>query len=107
MTCSKNDPTYTLTDPGFPCCVESEYLEMSVPIQVQRLMAVSNYRMKYDENLSIMPYSPMWRKQRREFHSHFNQSVVDVYHPVILDERAHLLKDLLAHPSEYSKHTKT
>ncbi|KAJ2917332.1 hypothetical protein MD484_g3042, partial [Candolleomyces efflorescens] len=62
--------------------------------------------MKYDENFSLMRYSPLWRKQRREFHSHFNHAVVDVYHPIILEERVQLLKDLLARPSEYRDHTK-
>ncbi|RXW15021.1 hypothetical protein EST38_g10834 [Candolleomyces aberdarensis] len=62
--------------------------------------------MKYDDFFGLMRYSPMWRKHRREFHSTFNQAVVNLYHPVILEERINLLRDLLAYPSEYRKHTK-
>ncbi|RXW17960.1 hypothetical protein EST38_g7905 [Candolleomyces aberdarensis] len=54
-----------------------------------------------------MRYSPMWRKQRREFHANFNQAVVEIYHPIILDERIGFVKALSSHPSDYSEHTKT
>ncbi|KAJ2936604.1 hypothetical protein H1R20_g494, partial [Candolleomyces eurysporus] len=63
--------------------------------------------MGYDAYFSIMHYSPMWRRQRREFHLHFNPTVVNRYHPVMLDERISFLKDILSNPSEYRERSKS
>ena len=62
--------------------------------------------MGYDAYFSMMHYNAMWRKQRREFHLHFNPTVVNRYHPVILDERVAFLKDILADPSAYRERSK-
>jgi hypothetical protein len=63
--------------------------------------------MQYADYFSVMPYSTMWRKQRREFHSNFNPAVLEIYHPIILDERIGFLENLLSNPSEFREHTKT
>ncbi|KAJ2936601.1 hypothetical protein H1R20_g492, partial [Candolleomyces eurysporus] len=63
--------------------------------------------MGYDAYFTMMHYDTMWRKQRREFHLHFNPTVVKRYHPVILDESVSFLKDILSDPSRYRERTKS
>ncbi|KAJ2917334.1 hypothetical protein MD484_g3040, partial [Candolleomyces efflorescens] len=63
--------------------------------------------MGYGAFFSMMHYNTMWRRQRREFHLHFNPTVVDRYHPLMLDERIEFLKDILANPSEFRDRSKS
>ncbi|KAJ2917369.1 hypothetical protein MD484_g3052, partial [Candolleomyces efflorescens] len=63
--------------------------------------------MQYADYFSVMSYSTMWRKQRREFHSNFNPAALELYHPMILEERIGILKNLLADPREFREHTKS
>ncbi|KAJ2917333.1 hypothetical protein MD484_g3041, partial [Candolleomyces efflorescens] len=63
--------------------------------------------MGYDAYFTLMHYDTMWRKQRREFHQHFNPTVVKRYHPIILDERNSFLRDLLSSPETFRRRTKS
>ncbi|EPQ51330.1 cytochrome P450 [Gloeophyllum trabeum ATCC 11539] len=51
-----------------------------------------------------MPYGERWRKERRTFHQHFHQGVVDRYQPTQIREARRCLNRLLADPDDFLHH---
>jgi cytochrome P450 len=64
-------------------------------------------RMGFTSFFSLMRYGSGWRRQRKMFHAHFNPTVVPLYHPLILEERANYIRDLLADPAAFWERTRT
>ncbi|KAF5334395.1 hypothetical protein D9611_013524 [Ephemerocybe angulata] len=56
---------------------------------------------------SLQEYGPAWRRQRQLFHNHFNPTVVDRYHPLIMDETSLFIQDILANPGDFAKRTRS
>ncbi|TEB33469.1 O-methylsterigmatocystin oxidoreductase [Coprinellus micaceus] len=63
--------------------------------------------MGFTSFFSLMRYGSGWRRQRKMFHAHFNPTVVPLYHPLILEERANYIRDLLADPAAFWERTRT
>ncbi|TFK50343.1 cytochrome P450 [Heliocybe sulcata] len=60
--------------------------------------------MGWDWDFALMPYGETWRKERRSFHQHFHQGVVDKYQPQQLREARRCLTRLLADPDDFLHH---
>lgn len=56
--------------------------------------------MSWDFNFVFMPYGPKWRAHRRCFHQYFNQTAVEKYLPVQLDETRLFLRRALDTPGK-------
>ena len=62
-------------------------------------------RMKWDFNLALQPYGVWWRRQRRLFHTHFNQDAVSKYIPIQKREVHTFLRRLLVTPDNFLHHS--
>ena len=62
------------------------------------------FRMKWDSNISLMPYGVWWRRHRRSFHQYFNISAVSKYLPIQRREVRAFLRRLLDTPDDFLHH---
>ncbi|KAJ3548366.1 hypothetical protein NMY22_g1296 [Coprinellus aureogranulatus] len=62
--------------------------------------------MGLDIFFALLPYGKEWRRARRTFHKHFSEQASPQYHPIIESLRNQCLKDLLADPLDFARHTK-
>eukprot|EP00753_Platysulcus_tardus_P011500 PLAT3293.1.p1 GENE.PLAT3293.1~~PLAT3293.1.p1 ORF type:complete len:514 (-),score=-93.25 PLAT3293.1:19-1560(-) len=58
----------------------------------------------WDWSFTLMPYGDEWRKNRRAFHQHFQQSAVSRYNTIYLRESRNLLDMLLTEPDGFLHH---
>ncbi|EMD37505.1 hypothetical protein CERSUDRAFT_114144 [Gelatoporia subvermispora B] len=57
----------------------------------------------WDFSFGVMSYGPKWRKHRRAFHEHFNQTAVHAYRSQYLESRHKLLKLLHGKPEDSTR----
>ncbi|KAK7678456.1 hypothetical protein QCA50_018516 [Cerrena zonata] len=76
-----------------------DLLEKRSDIYSDRPISILHQMMSWDWNLAFMPYTPLWRNQRREFHQFFNSGQVSKYQPIQLRECRAFLQRLLNSPS--------
>jgi hypothetical protein len=60
--------------------------------------------MGWDWSMSMMPYSPRWRRHRTKFQNYFHVNLSSVYQPGQTKETHTLLHNLLATPNDYNQH---
>ena len=61
-------------------------------------------RMNLSMSLTLMPYGPLWRKQRRLFDEFFHRNAVTKYQPIQRQEVQAFLRRLLVTPDNFFHH---
>ncbi|TCD61890.1 hypothetical protein EIP91_007794 [Steccherinum ochraceum] len=81
-----------------------ELLENRSQIYSSRPISVIAQLVSWDWLLSLLPYNAVWRSQRRFFVEHFSKTMIQEYHPIMLQECHRLLVGCLADPSRGRQH---